>query len=357
MSERTPADQALIDAVISDLPGGVLMIDPQGRIVDANPAAARILGRRVEDLAGQALPAIRKELAVMLQTASKAEVELPDPAGGSSRTLGFTSRRVASAGVELGMVISFADITADLARQRRRAHQHRLADLGKVVASVAHEIRNPIFAISSLSQLLADEDAIVADDDLALMIGKIRAEASRVARLLEDLLAFGRDRPLSPRPVDIVAELQELVTDLGEVVPRAEGDVGVAVSLRVGPALAAAPVIQIDPDALRRVVVNLVRNGRRAVAQRIEAEQGEGSTGAVVVTVDADDGLLVTVSDDGIGIPPEHLPEIFEAFFSRDPKGTGLGLAVVRRLVDQLGGHLDLQSHVGHGTKVTLRVP
>ena len=357
MSEKGPPDRALVEAIISDLPGGVLMTDPAGRIVHANAAAARILGQSREALLGTGLARLRPELGAMLGTATKAEIELPAEGETGARTIGFSSSRISDRGADLGMLVSFADITADIVRRRDKAHQHRLADLGKVVASVAHEIRNPIFAISSLSQLLADEEAIVADDDLTLMVGKIRAEAIRVARLLEDLLAFGRDRPLDPREVDVVAEIDELVTDLRDVVSRAERDVNVPVSLQVADALRAAPKVWIDPDALRRVVVNLVRNARRAVAQKMTEASSDGVPGRVIVRADRDEDLVIAVDDDGIGIDPEHRDKIFEAFFSRDPKGTGLGLAIVRRLLEQLGGTIDVTSEPGRGTTITIRVP
>jgi signal transduction histidine kinase len=143
------------------------------------------------------------------------------------------------------------------------------------------------------------------------------------------------------------------VADLAEVVTRAERDVPVPVSLRIGAGLRAAPRVWIDPDALRQVVVNLVRNARRAVAQR-----GSGPvTGGVTVSVDREAALVLRVDDDGIGMEAEVLPRAFDAFFSRDPKGTGLGLAVVRRLLDQLGASIELASRPGAGTRVTVRIP
>lgn len=357
MGDNRASDRALVEAVISDLPGGVLMTDPAGRIVHANAAAARILGHDRESLLGRGLAQVRSELAAMQGTASKAEIQLPATAEAPARTIGFSSRRISDRGADLGMLVSFADITADLAERRDEAHQHRLADLGKVVASVAHEIRNPVFAISSLSQLLADEEAIEVDDDLSLMVGKIRAEAIRVSRLLEDLLAFGRDRPLSPRQVDVVAEIEELVADLRDVVSRAEREVNVPLSLEVGDGLRREPRAWLDPEAVRRVVVNLVRNARRAVAQKMTEEDSNLELGRVVVRADRGAQLVIAVDDDGIGIDPEHREQIFEAFFSRDPKGTGLGLAIVRRLLDQLGGTVELTSTPGAGTCVTIRVP
>lgn len=350
MAAPSDAERALVEAVIRDLPGGVLTTDAAGRIVHANRAAARILGAQVEALVGRALGEIEPELLAMLGTASKAEVELPDPEGGPPRVVGFTSRRIAT-----GMVVSFADITAEKAKRRQQDHARRLADLGQVVASVAHEIRNPVFAITSLAQVLRDEDPVAADAELTLIVDKIRDEASRVSRLVEDLLAFGRERPLRLRAVDVVAELEGIVADLRDILPQVEADAPVPLSLEVGEGLRAAPVFQTDGDALRSIAVNLVRNARRAVAERMTRDHRPGQ---VRVGLARADGLLVLeVVDDGVGIAGDDLPRIFEAFYSRDPKGTGLGLAIVRKLADQLGARIAVDSTPGKGTSVRVRMP
>lgn len=357
MAVPSDAERTLVQAVIRDLPGGVLTTDSAGAIVHANLAAARILGADADALVGRPLAQIDPELQAMLGTASKAEIELPDPRGGPPRVVGFSSRRIAAGegGAPAGMVVSFADITADKALQREQDHARRLADLGQVVASIAHEIRNPVFAITSLAQVLRDEDPVAEDPELANIVDKIRDEAGRVSRLVEDLLAFGRERPLSPREVDVVAELEGLVADLRDVLPRVEKDVPVPVALHAADDLRAAPLRETDPDALRSIVVNLVRNARRAVAERVSRKGGAGEVRLSLST--AGRMLVVEVVDDGVGIAPDDLPRIFEAFFSKDPKGTGLGLAIVRKLLDQLGGRITVDSTVGRGTTVRLRLP
>jgi two-component system sensor histidine kinase AtoS len=350
-------ERALVHAVIRDLPGGVLTTDAAGRIVLANLAAARILGAEPDALVGRPLAEIDPELQAMLGTASKSEIELPDPGGGPPRVVGFSSRRIAAeeGSGPSGMVVSFSDITADKALRREQDHARRLADLGQVVASVAHEIRNPVFAITSLAQVLRDEDPVARDPELSIIVDKIREEAVRVSRLVEDLLAFGRERPLSLRDVDVVHEIEGLVADLRDVLPRVEADVPVPVRLRVADELRASPRRETDPDALRSIVMNVVRNARRAVAERVSRKGGDGE---VLVSLSTTPRMLVVeVVDDGVGIDPDDLPRIFEAFFSKDPKGTGLGLAIVRKLVDQLAGRITVDSTVGRGTTVRLRLP
>lgn len=358
-------ERTLVDAVISELPGGVIVIDQDGKVVHANRTARRILtggggpdeaDEEPAPLAGRLLQEIRAPLDAMRRAADKAEVVIPPVvAGEPARIIGFSSRPLVEAGF---MVVSFADITDQRAREREDEHRRRLVDMGKVLSSVAHEIRNPVFAISSLTQVLRAEESIQGEPELLRMVNKILTETGRIGRLVEDLLAFGRERDLVLRRVDVVRELDEVLVDLRTVLPQVEG-LRVPLRLQVGPGVQADPWWVIDSDSFRQVVVNLVRNAWRAVVMR----SAGASDGQVEVRVahHSDEGgvawLEVAVIDNGIGIPAELRKKIFEAFYTRDPKGTGLGLAVVRKLMQQLGGTIRLHSEVDRGTTFVVRVP
>lgn len=353
-------ERTLVDAVISDLPGGVLVINAEGKVVHANRTARRILTDSDDPepppLAGRVLQEIWKPLEAMRRSAHKAEIVLPSTMPGrTARIIGFSSRPLVEAGA---MVVSFADITDQRAREQEDEHRRRLADVGKVVSSVAHEIRNPVFAISSLTQVLREEERILAEPELRRVVDKILMETGRIARLVEDLLAFGRERELSPRRVDVVREIEEALADLRKVLPKTKR-VRVPMRLYVAPSLRAEPHWVVDADSLRQVVVNLVRNAWRAVVLR----DGLDRNGRVEIRMShhGDEHgvpwLEVAVLDNGIGIPAELRKKIFEAFYTRDPKGTGLGLAVVRRLMKQMEGTIRLHSEVGRGTTFVVRVP
>lgn len=359
-AEARDGERALVDAVISDLPGGVLIIDGDAKVVHANRTARRILtGSDAPDppvVAGRRLPEIQAPLGAMRRSAHKAEIVLPPAAPGqSARIIGFSSRPLGESGA---MVVSFADITDQRAREREDEHRRRLADMGKVVSSVAHEIRNPVFAISSLTQVLREEERILAEPELLRVVDKILTETGRISRLVEDLLAFGRERELSPRRVDAVREIEEALADLRKALPRTKG-LRVPMRLHVAPSLRAEPHWVLDTDSFRQVVVNVVRNAWRAVALRGTLT----SDGRVEIRMShhGDENgvpwLEVAVLDNGIGIPAELRKKIFEAFYTRDPKGTGLGLAVVRRLMEQMGGTIRLHSEVDRGTTFVVRVP
>jgi signal transduction histidine kinase len=353
-------ERTLVDAVISDLPGGVIVIDREGKIVHANRTARRILigsedEEELQAVAGRILQEIRAPLDAMRREADKAEIVVPPVvAGEAARIIGFSSRPLVEAGF---MVVSFADITDQRVREREDEHRRRLIDMGKVVSSVAHEIRNPVFAISSLTQVLRSEERIQGEVELVRVVDKILAETGRIGRLVEDLLAFGRERDLVPRRVDVVREIEEAIADLRNVLPQVEG-LRVPLRLQVSSALQAEPFWVLDTDAFRQVVVNLVRNAWRAVVMR-----GGSSDGRVEIRMAHHEGehgvawLEVAVIDNGIGIPAELRKKIFEAFYTRDPKGTGLGLAVVRRLMKQMEGTIRLHSEVDRGSTFVVRVP
>jgi signal transduction histidine kinase len=354
------AERTLVDAVISELPGGVIVIDHEGRIVHANRTARRILtGGGDEDepptVAGRFLQEIRAPLDAMRRAADKAEVVVPPVvAGAPARIIGFSTRPLVEAGF---MVVSFADITDQRAREREDEHRRRLVDMGKVVSSVAHEIRNPVFAISSLTQVLRAEERIQGEPELVRVVDKILTETGRIGRLVDDLLAFGRERELVLRRVDVVRELEEVLADLRTVLPQVEG-IRVPLRLAVGPRVQADPWWVLDADSFRQVVVNLVRNAWRAVVMR--GGGGDGQVEVRAALYEERQGvtwLEVAVIDNGIGIPAELRKKIFEAFYTRDPKGTGLGLAVVRKLMQQLGGTIRLHSEVDRGTTFVVRVP
>lgn len=353
-------ERTLVDAIISELPGGVMVVDRDGRVVHANRAAREILADGPDEepppLAGRRLDEIRAPLDAMRSSARKAEIVLPAVVTGQgARIIGFSSRSLPETG---SMVVSFADITDQKHKEREDEHRRRLVDMGKVVSSVAHEIRNPVFAISSLAQVLREEERIGEDGDLLTVVDKILAETGRISRLVEDLLAFGRERDLDMRRVDVVAEIEEALTDLRKVLPPVDG-VRVPLRLHVAESLRAEPHWVLDADAFRQVVVNLVRNAWRAVVTRGRVS----SDGLVEIRMSHREQpgggrwLETVVQDNGIGIPAELRKKIFEAFYTRDPKGTGLGLAVVRRLMRQMNGTIRLHSEVDRGTTFVVRLP
>jgi len=214
----------------------------------------------------------------------------------------------------------------------------RLAILGEKTACLVHEIKNPLMAIGGFARRLVDSPRL--DDDERAKVALIAREALRLEQLLSGALAFAR-----PRQGE-TAELLSLAAECLELMRL--GSEGVRYEARgVGPLVALAP-----PDLVRQCLINLIKNAAEAVAAN------PGGRGTVSVSVSREGRwVLLRVADDGAGMSREQLARVFTPFSTTKAHGTGLGLAHTRRMVEDLGGSLTLQSAPGLGTVATLVLP
>jgi len=217
----------------------------------------------------------------------------------------------------------------------------RLSVLGQLTATVAHELRNPLSAIRNSVYALKE---LVVAKGLALdrPLGRIERSISRCDRIVGDLLDYARSRQLQRVPVALDQWLGEVLDD--QKLP--EG-IGLAHDFA-----AAGIVVAVDPERLRRVVVNLVENAVQAMV-----EAGSPRRELEVSTRRLVEEIEIAISDSGPGIPPEVLPKIFEPLFSTKSFGTGLGLPTVKQIVEQHGGRIEVTSTLGSGTRVTVSLP
>lgn len=230
--------------------------------------------------------------------------------------------------------------------QGEAARQERLAALGGMAAVLAHEIRNPLGAIKGLAQFLAEKRT--DDPTQAEMTQTIASEATRLERLVHDLLTYARPRPPERIPTDLRSSLQEVLSLVQSMAESA----GVALRLE---ALDGAVHVSADPEQVKQLFSNLVLNGLQSmphggvltVGVRTPSGNEAGGGGAIVVTV----------TDTGPGIPEVDLPRIFEPFYTTRSKGTGLGLAICRQIVEAHGGTIRVESSGPHGTIMAVTLP
>ncbi|MFO0652124.1 MAG: ATP-binding protein [Polyangiales bacterium] len=230
------------------------------------------------------------------------------------------------------------------AAQARLIERERLAALGEVAAVVAHEVRNPLAvifnAVSALRRLSSPREA-----DATLMIDTIREEADRLNQIVGDLLDFAR--PVSPNLRD--EPLEALVRGaVSAGFARVSGGEESAVMARVDVA-AGLPPGRLDGRLMRQALVNLVVNALEAMPS--------GGELSVSVAMEGDHRAAIAVRDTGQGMSDEVKARIFEPFFTTRAAGTGLGLAVVKRIVEAHGGELRVESAKGRGTTFTVVVP
>jgi signal transduction histidine kinase len=259
---------------------------------------------------------------------------------------GDLSREVAAPGRrdEIGeLAREFNAMAASLSRQRdelRRAE--RLAAVGRISAQITHEIRNPLNAIGLNAELLAEELAQLPNgSEAGPLVAAISREVDRLNGVTEEYLRFAR----LPRPALSRHDLNELLAGLLDFLSAEHAAARIEVRRELDPTL---PPIRADEGQIRAVFLNLLRNSREAMPQG----------GCVTVTTRREDGAAVAqVSDTGGGIPPGDLTRIFEPFYSTKERGTGLGLAFTRQVVEEHGGLIRCESAVGSGTTFTIRLP
>lgn len=253
-------------------------------------------------------------------------------------------REVLATADEIGeLATTFEGMVAAIRRARAELVQaERLATIGKMAAHITHEIRNPLSSIGLNLELLEEEIARSPEGkESAQLALAIRAEVDRLSRIAEQYLSVAR----RPRPQLAPERLEDLVEELGAfVTPELDrGQVSLRVQVDHG-----GPEILVDEAQLRQALLNLIRNAREAMPRG----------GEIVIAVRHRDGAAeITVDDTGPGIPEELRASIFDPFFTTKQRGTGLGLAVTREIIEAHAGTIECEARGGAGTRFRITLP
>ena len=237
--------------------------------------------------------------------------------------------------------------TAELrAAQDRLVQSEKLSSLGRLAASVAHEINNPLAGILTYAKLLIRtlEDPAADDRARAAAVKQLRLvqrETERCTAIVRNMLDFARERPLTLTDIGVNAVIDAALLLVANQAKLQD--------IRLEKSLGDLPLVHADSGQLRQALINIIINA-------CDAMVGGGRL-TVVTRVDARGMVEVRVSDTGCGIPPEHLAKVLDPFFTTKEKGTGLGLSVVYGIVERHGGKVEIQSEVGKGTTVIIRLP
>ncbi len=345
--EARAADLARLQAVLDSMADGVIFIDADDRVAMINQA-----GRVLRNLTGPGRPLkdCHPKASLGMLDRVLGYLRRGDDAGPPHSILKEREGRyettyapVTGAGGEyLGTVMVIRDITERRSLERRLLDAERLAGLGQMSAQVAHELRNPLNAIDGAAQYLRrrfDGDAEVAE-----YAGLIGDEVQQVNRFVSALLAVSRPA----EPVFAPVSLNRLLRDAAQKAALARGLPAGTVQLLLAPDL---PVLDVDAGLLGDALANLLQNAFDAGGQeppllesRFETSGGEGT-------------IVVEVKDRGCGIPPDQLEEVLRPFVTTKSRGTGLGLVVVTRAVEQHRARFALTAREGGGTVAAIRFP
>ncbi|MFQ5848165.1 MAG: nitrogen regulation protein NR(II) [Candidatus Methylomirabilales bacterium] len=327
--------------VIATIPSGIMTLDLEGRIIAFNASAERITGLKASEVVGWPYAEVGLAGFPGLKAfGTRAEDPLPAMAfeapfmrgDGTVLPIGVTYSSLRD-GEErlLGAVAIFQDLTERRRIEEQLRRADRLAAVGQLAASIAHEVRNPLAAISGSIQLL--EDGLKGQEHERLL-GVILREADRLKLITGQFLDQVRMPGPPGRGCDLVASLEETLFLLQQSEECRPG-----VHFRFEKRVEALPVVA-DRDRLKQIFWNIGLNALQAMS--------EGGTLWVVVGPEEGFGA-VEFRDSGEGIPAEQLAKIFEPFYTTKGRGTGLGLSIAKRLVEDLGGRIEVKSHPGGG--------
>lgn len=326
------------DAITGSMNEGLVLLNNKGQILSINPAAASILGAD-GDCPGKNLLTVNRSLElqeILLQARSgrRAEITVSFPSG----IYQLDASPVFSEGLVTGAALLLFDVTEKESSEQMRR---------EFTANVSHELKTPLHSISGCAELL--QSGLVKPEDQAQFSSQIYTEAQRMILLVEDIIRLSRldegaaDMP--PEPLDLYALCQSVLLELQ---PQGE-KAGVSLSLE-GEETLMEGVAQLLHGIVYNLGDNAIKYNRPggSVTLRVRPEGAEA---------------ILSVSDTGIGIPPEHQGRIFERFYrvdkshSKEVGGTGLGLSIVKHAVRLHEGRLELQSLPGEGTTITIRFP
>lgn len=268
-----------------------------------------------------------------------------DPVRFSAATLDKGALLAGQVRIAVNNARSYARL-AEVNRQLKLAEENklrseRMAVMGQMAASVAHEVRNPLSAINNCLAVLRSDVAEKPRSQAALEI--IQGEVERLTNLTNNFLSFGKPRAPVSKPI----VLEQVIGRTCALLERHLNQEGLPIELRLN-IQPASSLLVFDADGLETVLWNLLLNAAQAIQAR----------GRIRVWLRFYPGyFLLVVADSGKGIAPEHQARVFEPFYSQRPLGAGLGLAIVQRLVREWGGGIRLRSRVGGGTAFFLRVP
>ncbi len=331
--------------IVENIPSGIVTLDLEGKIASFNQTAQRIIGLTADEIQGKywretafrEIEALGEFFSTPTPTFSVDPQELIVPGqGGRSIPIGINLTPLKSSeGRLIGLVGIFQDLTARKMTEARLRQADRLTTAGQLAAGLAHEVRNPLAAISGCVELMKEEGTAKPR-----LLDIVLRETERLKLVTGQFLDFAKPTPLSQRPCHLVALVEESIVLLEKSCDSAHP---VTFSLRQE---ADDVMVAGDPDQLKQVLWNLGLNA-------IQAMQTGGQLSIAICRHDADNGdgwVTIELTDTGRGIPPDEIERIFDPFYTTRPGGTGLGLTITRKIIDNLGGRIEVAGREGGGS-------
>jgi two-component system sensor histidine kinase PilS (NtrC family) len=342
-------------SIIESVDTGILTINLSGQIKSLNRAASEITGLSIHkienhhfsDIFPESPPLGEQHNASGNRSSAKTRFEMTFlPGNGRKKLLlgGSVSPLKDPSGVTIGKIIIFQDLTAINEMKESLEKSRRLAFIGEMAASLAHEIRNPLASIGGSIQMLK-EDLSLSETNAKLMQIILRGK-DQLENFIKDFLLMARPALGVREVLDINETIRDVIESL-RCIPDWNELLDVNMILTDDPLF-----VQANKMEIRQVIWNPILNAIQAMSEggilRVEAHQAE---------IEGRDGAEIMISDTGCGISEQELQRIFEPFYTTRDTGTGLGLAVVNRIIEAYQGRIHMESELGKGTVFTIWLP
>jgi PAS domain S-box-containing protein len=354
IQHRLDIERKRLDVTLRSIGDAVIATDARGRVTFMNSAAEATTGWRQIEATGRSLP----EVFNIVNEQTREHVENPvDKVLRVGRVVGLgnhtilirkdgseipiddSAAPIVNTGVLTGVVLVFRDVHEARQSDAALLRAEKLASVGRLAATIAHEINNPLEAVTNLLYLIGASDNLGTAKSLAIAA---QQELARAAHVTKQTLSFARQGGMQEE-----TKLQDILDGtIALYEPKAR-----AKDVTINKRYRGDGVVILSPNDLRQVISNILSNA-------IDAERPGGRIDVRVQTSGVQMALRMTIADRGCGISREHMGKLFEPFFTmKQDVGTGLGLWVTKEIVDAQGGHIRVRSRVGHGTVFSISWP
>jgi two-component system sensor histidine kinase HydH len=333
------------EAVVKNMPIGLIALDDQGKIVTCNEKAQAVLEVACSDALG------KQAMTLLPAPLKKILAELPESGGflerdiqlifaeGKEHTWEAIAAGLMDEGIPAGRILLIRDVTAIRQMENEVTRSRHLNSIGSLAAGVAHEIRNPLSSIKGFAVYFKERLSGNKEDEQ--MADVMIQETERLNRVISQLIEFARPLELKKEKVQFVELVQHTIKLIAADAQKNK------ISVEID-AVADLPEVEVDPDKIKQVLLNIFLNSLAALK--------DGGKLIIALELKADN-LTVIISDNGAGIKKLDLLRIYDPYFTSKPAGTGLGLAVVQKIMEAHGGKINVESTAGQGTKVFLFFP
>ena len=351
---RMLSEKAQFQHTVDHLEDGIMFFNAARRILFLNRAAEIVVGKPVAEVVGEPIDAVLAEghpLRRLVEEAFQrsasvrnATIAIPAEAGPTEFLVSVFVVTDNGQGCDGAMVLvkDLKSVTVSARTlQSLIRYSAQLTALGRITSQVTHEVKNPLNAMMVHVELLRDR-LTGTPEEVRQSLDVIRSEIARLDAVVQKFTNVMRPPEPTLRPVHLNGLLQDLSTLL-----EAEGrKKGIAFTLRLDPGL---PAVLGDEEMLRTALMNILLNAYQAMSG--------GGTVAITSAPEDDKRVTVSISDTGPGIPAEDIDRVFAMYYTTKPEGSGVGLPLVRRIVELHDGDIEIQSTVGRGTTVVIRLP